>query len=492
VIDGDDDLRQLADVLQGKNLPEIPDPPGLRSRLRPYQREGVVWLWSRYLAGVGALLADDMGLGKTHQVMGLLSLVRSVNSEHNFLVVCPRGVLEHWHDLLSTFAPDIPVVVFHGPARSVADLGKRGTLVLTTYDLLLRSTEELTATNWEVAVFDEAQRIKNPRTKAARASRKVGATFRVALTGTPLENRLLELWSVVDLILPGFLGSEREFRGVYRSPTHHQLHRLRQRLSVLTLRRVKEQVLPDLPEKVEDVRSCRLVEEQQGLYEAIHSQQATQIVDALRDPDGEIPYMHIFALLTRLKQLCDHPALVVGGSSSPSRSGKLEVFEQILDEALVGDHQVVVFSQYVKMIEVLSKNLGRRDIDHLVLTGATRDRDRIIRRFNSEQHERVLLASLLAGGVGIDLTGASVVIHYDRWWNPAREDQATDRVHRLGQRRFVQVFKLITRSTIEEKIDALIRSKVKLIEEVVAPTEELVRTLDRRQLAELLDLTIES
>jgi len=490
VVGGDDELRWLAKILLGTADLEVPDPPGLESRLRPYQRDGVGWLWSRYLAGVGALLADDMGLGKTHQVMGLLCLIRARKSSGNFLVVCPRGVLEHWNDLLETFAPSIPVVTFHGPTRSISDLEQRGVLVLTTYDLLLRSTDDLTASEWEVAVFDEAQRIKNPRTKAARAARKVPASFRVALTGTPLENRLLELWSVVDLIVPGFLGSERDFRSRYRNPTHHQLHSLRQRLSVLTLRRIKEQVLADLPEKVEDHRYCRLLPAQTELYRSIHEQRVSQIADALRDASAEIPYMHIFALLTKLKQVCDHPALVTG-TEGPIGSGKLEVFEQILDEALASNHQVVVFSQYVKMIEVLSRHLSRRDIDHLVLTGATRDRNRLVRRFNSEQHERVLLASLLAGGVGIDLTGASVVIHYDRWWNPARENQATDRVHRIGQRRFVQVFKLISRSTIEERIDDLIRNKTQLIEQIVSPTEDVVRHLSRRELATLLDVEIE-
>jgi superfamily II DNA or RNA helicase len=491
VVEGGEELTFLADILQGRQLPEIPDPPGLRSQLRPYQRDGVEWLWSRYLAGVGALLADDMGLGKTHQVMGLLCLSRSADPDKNSLVVCPRGVLDHWHDLLTTFAPDIPVVVFHGPTRSLDDVKRDGVLVLTTYDLLLRSTEDLSERSWEIAVFDEAQRIKNPRTKAARAARKIPATFRVALTGTPLENRLLELWSVVDLILPGFLGSEREFKKRYRTPTHHQLHRLRQRLSVLTLRRVKDQVLSDLPDKVEDYRYCRLLPEQAELYRTIHAQQATPIAEALRDPSTDIPYVHIFAMLTKLKQVCDHPALVMGGAGGSSSSAKLEVFEQILDEALAGEHQVVVFSQYVKMIELLSSHLERRDIDHLILTGSTRDRSRIVRRFNSEQHERVLLASLLAGGVGIDLTGASVVIHYDRWWNPARENQATDRVHRIGQRRFVQVFKLVTRATIEERIDALIRGKSELIEEVVAPTEEVVGKLSRMELADLLDLNVD-
>ena len=232
VAGGDDDLRQLAEILLGQADLEIPDPPGLKSQSEAVPAARRRWLWSRYLAGVGALLADDMGLGKTHQVMGLLCLIRDRKPSANFLVVCPRGVLEHWIDLLNTYAPDIPVVTFHGPTRSLSDLTKKGVLVLTTYDLLLRSTEELTTCDWEVAAYDEAQRIKNPRTKAARAARKVPATFRVALTGTPLENRLLELWSVVDLIIPGFLGSERDFRSRYRNPTHHQLHRLRQRLSV--------------------------------------------------------------------------------------------------------------------------------------------------------------------------------------------------------------------------------------------------------------------
>ncbi len=490
VTGGDEDLVLLSRTLLGTDPPDIPPPAGLRSHLRPYQHQGVAWLWSRYLVGVGALLADDMGLGKTHQVMGLLCMVRQRPRIGNFLVVCPRGVLEHWHTLLETYAPDIPVVLFHGPSRSLDGLPERGGLVLTTYDLLLRSTEELCSPLWEVAVFDEAQRIKNPRTKAARAARKVEANHRVALTGTPLENRLLELWSVVDLILPGFLGSEREFRANYRNPTQHRLHRLRRRLSVLTLRRVKEQVLQDLPDKVEDVRFCYLLPAQQELYRGIHEQRVTQIAAALRDTEAEVPYMHIFALLTKLKQVCDHPALAGDGAGTGPTSGKLEVFEQILDEALAGGHQVVVFSQYVKMIEILSRHLKRRGIGHLLLTGGTRDRSRVVRRFNSEQHERVLLASLLAGGVGIDLTGASVVIHYDRWWNPAREDQATDRVHRIGQRRFVQVFKLLTRGTVEERIDALIRRKTELIETVVAPTDEVVRSLSRAELADLLQVDL--
>jgi superfamily II DNA or RNA helicase len=487
---GDDGLQALADLLHGRSTPECPDPPGLRSHLRPYQRAGVAWLWNRYLAGIGALLADDMGLGKTHQVMGLLCLVHEVQRSEGLLVVCPRGVLEHWHTLLQRYAPDLEVHIYHGPGRSLAAI-EGGVVVLTTYDILFRSADELQERIWEVAVFDEAQRIKNSRTKAARAARRIPAAFRIALSGTPLENRLTELWSVVDLILPGYLGSERDFRATHRNPTHHQLHRLRQRLSVLTLRRVKDQVLADLPEKVEDIRFCRMVGVQRELYEKIRELGSQEIADRLRDPTTELPYIHIFALLTRLKQVCDHPVLVDESLSSGAHSGKIEVLDQILDEALEGNYSAVVFSQYVTMIDYLSQHLDRRRIPHLALTGSTRDRGRIVRRFNSEQHERVLLASLLAGGVGIDLTGASVVIHYDRWWNPAKENQATDRVHRIGQRRFVQVFKLVTRDTVEERIDELIRSKIELMERVVAPTEDVLHAFDRRELAALLGIKVD-
>lgn len=481
------DLAGLVSLLRGTAAADPGPPPGLKSILRPYQRDGVRWLWRRYLAGVGVLLADDMGLGKTHQVMGLLCHVRATRPDAIVLVVCPRGVLEHWVNLLTTFAPDLGVHVFHGADRRLPVASPDNPLIVTTYDILVRSSTELTAGQWDIIVFDEAQRIKNPRTKAARSARRLEAHFKVALSGTPLENRLLELWSVVELVLPGYLGSQREFKETYRHPSQPQLALLRRRLGVLTLRRLKEQVLSDLPEKVEDLRYCKLTPHQKRVYSNIHAGAIPDIAAILADTDQEIPFIHIFALMTRLKQVCNHSTL---GSDTPSlesgSSGKLEILDEILNEALEGGQQIVVFSQYVKMLELLSKHLGGQDIGHLMLTGATRDRGRVIRRFNSGQHERVMLASLLAGGVGIDLTGASVVIHYDRWWNPAKENQATDRVHRMGQKRFVQVFKLITRDTIEERIDNLIRRKIALFEEVVAPTQNIIRGIDRKEIAELL------
>jgi len=483
---GSGDLRRLLDALVSP-LPEDPEPPeGLVSSLRPYQRTGVAWLWRLCGVGLGALLADDMGLGKTHQAMGLMCHVHAGDPDACTLVVCPRGVLEHWHRLMRLYAPHLPVHVFHGPDRNVnlADSGPG--VILTTYETAVRSRRVLTSIPWSIAVFDEAQKVKNPRTKSAKAARALKARFRLALTGTPVENRLLELWSVVDLVLPEYLGSERAFREAHKRPSQAQLEVLRRRVALITLRRVKEQVLDDLPGKFEDVRLCSMTRRQAELYRSIADEELPSIQRSLGDDAEDIPYMHIFALLTRLKQVCDHPAILTGGEPDPEGSGKLGVLDELLDEALDGDQQVVVFSQYVTMIELLKRHLDLRKIPTLQLTGRTTDRERVIRRFNAGQHERVLLASLLAGGVGIDLTGASVVIHYDRWWNPAKENQATDRVHRIGQRRYVQVYKLVTENTVEERIDAKIRDKLELADQVITPSESFLKTLNRGELAELL------
>ncbi|MFH1177961.1 MAG: DEAD/DEAH box helicase [Acidobacteriota bacterium] len=481
------ELAAVLDCLSG-GFPTLAPPPGLRSTLRPYQLDGAAWLWRLRRTGLGALLADDMGLGKTHQAMALLCLLRAEQPDACSLVVCPRGVLEHWRHLLQQYAPEIPVTVYHGLQRSLDDVAA-GALVLTTYEVALRSLVELVRRPWAVAIFDEAQRIKNPSTKGARAVKAIPAAFRVALTGTPIENRLLELWSIMDLIIPGYLGSQRSFGAAFREPSQLALERLRRRLAPFILRRVKQQVLADLPEKSEEILTCTLSVEQERIYQEIHSAAAGSLAERLRNRGEDIPYIHIFALLTRLKQVCDHPALIEPRLRG-SVPAKLELLDEILDEALAAENRVVIFSQYVKMIELLSAHLQRRRIAHLKLTGQTQQRGYLVQRFNSGLHEPVFLASLLAGGVGIDLTGASVVVHYDRWWNPARENQATDRVHRIGQKRFVQVFKLLTTGTVEERIDAIIRRKVELVDEVITPTEEVLRRLTREELAEVLGIPL--
>ncbi len=478
------DLDAVAAILDERSRVEAPPMPGLRSHLRGYQRLGAAWLWRLYRTGLGALLADDMGLGKTHQAMALLCAVRAEKPDAAYLVVCPRGVLEHWRHLLASFAPGLPVHVFHGARRRLRQR-LPGTVVLTTYEVALRSAAELARRDWEIVVFDEAQRVKNPRTKGARVVKTIPARFRLALSGTPLENRLLELWSIFEQIIPGYLGSERAFRLEHRQPTPERLDRLRRRVAPFTLRRLKEQVLSDLPEKSEAILYADLSARQQALYRELEAAQASPLIERLLDERQDVPYMHIFALLTRLKQACDHPALV-DRRLAHVEPGKMALLDEILDEALAAGNRVVVFSQYVEMISILERHLRRRDVGHLVLTGRTRDRGAVVERFNSARHEPVLLASLLASGVGIDLTAASVVVHYDRWWNPAREDQATDRVHRIGQRKLVQVFKLVTSNTIEERIDLIIRRKAALVDEVVTPTEDLLRRFSRAELAEIL------
>ena len=487
VTSDDPEILDLLAALGRAASQELPVPGGYNSVLRPYQKAGMEWLWRRSTIRVGALLADDMGLGKTHQVMAFLCRLVEQVGEAAILVVCPRGVLEHWESLVETFAPVLNVRVYHGTNRTLDQLPGGGTLVLTTYHTLARSASDLLPRYWDVAVFDEAQKVKNPRTKGSRASRQVDAEFRIALTGTPVENHLLELWSVVDLIVPGYLGSEKHFREQHRDPTPTQLERLRRRIGLVTLRRVKEQVLTDLPDKIEDIRTCRLTSEQRRLYRDIRQRRVPELLRQLSTDGASIPYLHIFAVLTKLKQICDHPALV-SPSSRRSASGKIEVFDELLDQALASEQQVVVFSQYVEMLKLLDQHLEAREIPHLVLTGSTRNRGRLVKRFNSAQHERVLLASLLASGVGIDLTAASVVIHYDRWWNPAVENQATDRVHRIGQQRFVQVFKLTTRGTIEERIDHILQRKLQLMDDVIAPTEDVLRTFSRHDLVDLLNV----
>jgi len=467
--------------------PEAPLPPSLASHLRPYQRQGYAWLRRLSEAGLGGLLADEMGLGKTHQAMALLCSVHEQYPQARALVVCPRGVLEHWHHLLQRFAPRLPVSLYHGPDRQLPANG--GGVVLTTYEVAVRSLAQLAAVPWRLAIFDEAQRLKNAATKGARAVKAFPARVRVALTGTPIENNLAELWSVMDLVLPGYLGSQRAFAATYRAPSSSQLEQLQRQLAPFVLRRVKAEVLRDLPPKSEDIVYCPLTPEQGVLYRQMHDQGRRALAPLLADRQQDVPYIHIFALLSRLKQICDHPALVEPswGGAAP---GKYEVLDEALDEALEAGRRVVVFSQYVAMIDLLSRHLARRRLPHLTMTGQTRQRAAVVERFNRGGEERILLASLLASGVGIDLTAASVVIHYDRWWNPAREDQASDRVHRIGQLNPVRVVKLVTVNTIEERIEALLESKRSLAREVVAPTADVLGKLTREELAELLEVSL--
>lgn len=476
--------------------PEAPPIQGMVGELRPYQEAGYRWLWFLRESGLGGILADEMGLGKTHQVMALLLAMqaRPGFTAGPSLVVCPRSVLEHWEVKVTDHAPSLSPIVYHGTERE----GVRGSLhrrrlLLTTYGVLARDIEHLSQVRWEVVILDEAQFIKNAATKAARAARKLQSGHRIALTGTPLENHLEELRSITDFVLPGYLGSTEWFRRRFVRPIEEgdirALEVLKRSIEPFKLRRLKSQVLTDLPPKIDDVRYANLTPHQTVVYREILSRaRSSGLFEKLEKPGVRLDYMHVFSVLSQLKRLCDHPSLVVEGRESRSlKSGKFEVFKELLEQALEEGEKVVVFSQYLEMLDLIEAHLESLGVKFTGLRGATRRRGDVVRRFQQDEHCRVFVASLLAGGLGVDLTAGSVVIHYDRWWNAAREDQATDRVHRIGQSRGVQVFRLITHGTLEERIDGIIRDKRRLADKLLETDPALgLKMLSRKELLDIL------
>jgi hypothetical protein len=468
---------------------------GMTSTLRTYQRLGLEWIRFLDENRFGGLLCDEMGLGKTHQIMAFfLSLYEEVGGENPFLVVCPTTVLSHWTRKIHDHIPALKAAVYHGGERDLADAIKEGHILLTSYGILRRDIEALKQLDFRVAVFDELQQIKNPDTLGYQAAREIRARVKLGVSGTPIENSLSDLKALFDLTLPGYLGDNKTFAARYllpiqenpASPAQKSLSRL---IHPFVLRRLKKSVLQELPPKIEDVRTCRLSEDQVKIYRDAIDAKGRPLVVGLRNHGKPIPYIHIFALLTLLKQICDHPALANGNTEEVDRygSGKWELFKELLAECLDSDQKVVIYSQFLGMIEIIGRYLKGQSIEFVTLTGASRNRGEIIARFNEDPKCRVFVGSLKAGGLGIDLVAASVVIHYDRWWNAAREDQATDRVHRIGQRRGVQVFKLVTEGTLEEKIAAIIERKRDLMDRVVKEDDpSLVKTFSRDELLELL------
>jgi SNF2 family DNA or RNA helicase len=493
-------VRRLVEV-----RPSAPyeHPEGLETPLRPYQERGVEWLRFLWENRLGGILADDMGLGKTHQAMALMALLRAGGRSEGvrapMLVVCPTSVMSHWRDKLRDHAPGLRAAVHHGPGRDLrAALEEAGVLV-TSYGVLRRDAGELAEVPWALAVFDEIQNLKNPATHGWRAAVRVPAAVRLGLTGTPIENSLGELKALFDLVLPGYLGSDRSFEERFGDgeelPGRERLDELRRLVAPFILRRTKAAVLDELPEKIEDVRTARLSDDQVTLYREAIAGRGEELAGKIAAGAEPVPYIHVFALLSLLKQICDHPALVLRtpdgepGRAEESASGKWDLYRELLSECLEAGLKVVVFSQYLGMLELMARDLDERGVGYAKLTGASRKRGEIVGRFNRDPECRVFLGSLKAGGTGIDLVGGSVVIHYDRWWNAAREDQATDRVHRIGQHRAVQVFKLVTEGTLEEKIHALIERKRTMMNAVVREDDHRLAKIFTRD--ELLDLLSE-
>ena len=484
-----------------KNLPDKPikQPAAFHGQLRPYQLRGLAWLEGLCRLGLGGILADDMGLGKTIQVLALLLHRQAQSPKEGLptLLVCPTSLLGNWERELKKFAPSLPVFVHHGNNRDPLPRSfKPHTLVLTTYGVVRREEDGFASRPWGIVAVDEAQAIKNPGSAQAKAVRRIRGGFRLALTGTPIENRLRELWSILTFTLPGYLGSDSAFQDrfaqpieKYRDPDAAQ--DLRQRVGPFVLRRLKSDrsIIQDLPEKQEMKVYTTLSREQAALYQA----RVDQMEQDLAKSSGIERRGKILALLTHLKQICNHPSQFLRQwAPFAGRSGKLDRLSEMLEEVVESGEKAIVFTQFKEMGDRLQAHLESRlgFVPPFLHGGSTRDqRDAMVRAFQEDPAgPPVMLLSLKAGGVGLNLTAATHVFHFDRWWNPAVEDQATDRTYRIGQTKNVQVHKLVTIGTLEEKIDALLESKRDLADRVVGSGEGWLTELDDDALRRLVTL----
>ena len=481
---------------------KVDAPPDFVGSLRPYQLRGLEWLAFLDRLKLGACLADDMGLGKTIQLIALLLHERRDERRPGpTLLVVPMSLVGNWQREIARFAPSLKTLVHHGLDRLTGDAfvkqAREHDVVISTYGLSHRDLEHLSVVEWHRIVLDEAQNIKNPASKQSLAVRAIPSEHRVVLTGTPVENRLTELWSILDFLNPGYLGSGGEFRRRFAVPIERyhdedRAHRLRQLIRPFVLRRLKSDpsVEVDLPEKMEMKVYCNLTKEQAALYEAVVGNMMKQI-----DHAGGIQRRGlILATLVKLKQVCNHPAHFLGdGSSIENRSGKCERLGEMMEEVLAEGDRALIFTQFRVMGDLLEPWLAKRfGIEMLFLHGGTTrpKRDKLVERFQEENPETpILLLSLKAGGYGLNLTAANHVFHFDRWWNPAVEDQATDRVHRIGQIRRVQVYKYVCIGTLEERIDSLLERKRKLAENIVGGGENWLTELSTDQLRDLFALS---
>ncbi len=534
---------------QSGQSPLQPPPLGeLETVLRPYQKKGVAWIGFLRANSFGGILADEMGLGKTLQVLAHLSVLRSAprpdapnGAGTPFLVVCPASLVFNWMAEAAKFTPKLRALALHGPQRRelFAQI-PQADLVVTSYALLGRDAEHHRQIEFDTVVLDEAQHIKNRRTRNAQSVKSIRSRHRLVLTGTPLENSVLDLWSIFDFLMPGYLGAAADFRERYELPIVQGNNsgaqaRLARRLRPFLLRRLKREVAPDLPRKIEQTSFCELNEDQRALYQQVLETSRGEILRAVDSQGIAKSRMLILTTLLRLRQICCDLRLLklppaeprdqagksaaaipptgngqsassqgatadntdyagpVAWTDAPSQadpapgvSGKMEMFRELLEEVLDGGHRVLVFSQFTSMLALIRQELAAQNIQFCYLDGSTPDRLKVVEKFQRDAGIPVFLISLKAGGVGLNLTGADTVIHFDPWWNPAVEAQATDRAHRIGQTKVVTSYKLITRGTVEEKILKLQDRKRSLIQAALGGEEELAQALTWDEIQELL------
>lgn len=472
--------------------------PALDELLRPYQKEGVSWLRFLEQSLFGGILADDMGLGKTLQALAWFSLVRLHPQTRGkpSLVVCPTSLVENWAAEAQRFTPNLRTLIINGAVRHTrwGDVNASD-LVITSYALLRRDVEQYLEYEFAVIALDEAQHIKNRSTQNAMAAKRLRSMHRLVLTGTPIENSIADMWSIMDFLMPGYLGSYESFRRNYELPTaqpgpdaEQARLRLRRKLHPFVLRRLKQTVARELPPKIERLAFCTLTDDQQQVYNQYLENSRRRLYSMVSAQGFQRARMEILKTLLRLRQICCHLDLIKLPDAPRDRpSAKLELFMELLNEAVDGGHRVLVFSQFTSMLAILRRRLDEQRMGFSYLDGLTKDRLRVVNEFNARRDIPIFLMSLKAGGTGLNLTGADMVIHFDPWWNPAVEAQATDRAHRIGQERTVYMVKLITRGTVEEKVLAMQKRKQAVIDATLQTAADFTGKLTWEDVRELLD-----
>ena len=498
-VEKNDEYKKMVNQISKREIEDkIELPKGLKSELRQYQVTGFKWLKVLDNYKFGGILADDMGLGKTIQLLAVIqSYLEEEKNPSPSIVVCPSSLSLNWKNEIDKFAPNIKTLVIHGNAEERANQIEnieKYNLVITSYDLLKRDIEEYKAKDYKFKyiIADEAQYIKNNNTQNAKVIKEIKADTRFALTGTPIENSLSELWSIFDFIMPGYLYSYRKFKEIYEVPIVKDndewvLKKLKMLIEPFILRRTKQEVLTELPDKTISVLNNEMQDEQLKIYTSYMANAKREVSQELKENGFEKSQMKILALLMRLRQICCHPSLFL--SNYTGESSKLNQCIEVIKDAVLSGHKILLFSSYSSMLEIIGEELKKENIKHFKLTGQTKvgDRLKLVEEFNSNNEIKVFLISLKAGGTGLNLIGADMVIHYDPWWNLSAENQATDRTYRIGQKKNVQVYKLITKDSIEERIYELQEKKAQLAKSMLSTETTFINKLSREDIMSLFD-----
>jgi len=491
----DANLKALYEKLQDfQSIERVDVPDALSPILRDYQKKGVDWLSFLRKFNFGGVLADEMGLGKTLQALTMIQLEIERGEKLPSLVICPTTLVWNWQEEIKKFLPHVHVLALNGnQRRDLFNEIAQAQVVITSYSLLRRDIELYKKVSFNYVILDEAQNIKNRNTRNALVAKSLKSSMRLAMTGTPVENSIMDLWSIFDFLMPGFLGGAKRFKTRYEIPItkfqdKEQLAKLSGRILPFVLRRLKRDVIKDLPEKIEQVSYCELEPTQAKIYAKMIESARSIVTKSVNEDGFEKSRMVILTLILRLRQICCHPLIAGVDLGHRSVSGKMELLKETLSELLAGGHKILVFCQFVSMLKIMEEYLEREKIPYAYMDGSSQDRQQEVERFNNDPSLKVFLLSLKVGGVGLNLTSADAVIIYEPWWNPAVENQAIDRAHRIGQSKSVLAYRLITKGTIEEKMLELQNRKRFLMDSLVLSEENIGKKLDWEDIKFLLDM----